>query len=263
MSDLFYKTGAGENHYVACIVGPEPKVDLPSRIPAVRALNPKEPFPSEGLMLDVPVGSVSVTSALRDLDGNVPSGVTVKITKPDGTPYTQSTEPNAEGTVVEVQAGSVVGLLVVEPEPGQWKIQIESGNEEDEFAFWFSTMPTAEVQSTIDATLSRMADPGALAMIEADFEVGESWGCFWCKVGCAALGVIIAGLIVAGATFITAGAAPIVTLAGAIGWSVAATVAGLQGLVAAGATAIGIVLAYICSWSNACPSPEGVAGAGA
>ncbi|HXT88472.1 MAG TPA: hypothetical protein VN714_04355 [Trebonia sp.] len=255
MSDLLYKTGTGENHYVACIVGPEPKVAPHSRLPALRALNPSEPFPAEGLIVDVPAGSVSVTSALRDLEGNVPSGVTVSISRPDGTAYTQSTEPNAEGTVVEVQAGSVVGLLVVDPEPGSWKIQIESANAEGEFAFWFSTMPTAEVQSTIDVTLTKMADSEALAAIEADFEVGESWGCFWCKVGCAALAVVIAGLIVAGATFITAGAAPVAALAAALSWSAAAVVAGLQGLVAAGATLVGIVLAYICSWSNACPSP--------
>jgi hypothetical protein len=256
MSDLLYKTGTGDHQYVACVVGPEPKADLPRRLPALRALNPSDPFPAEGLMVDVPAGSVNVTSALRDLDGNVPSGVTVTISKPDGSAYTERTKPNAEGTVVEVQAGSVVGLLVVDPEPGKWKIQITSENEADEFAFWFSTMPTAEVQSTIDATLTKMADPEALGAIEAEFEAAESWGCFWCKVGCAALAVVIAGLIVAGATVITAGAAPVVALAGALGWSAVAVVAGLQGLVAAGATAISIVLRYICSWSKACPSPE-------
>jgi hypothetical protein len=263
MSNLVYKIGTGNHRYVACVVGPEPKPEAAVRIPALRAFNLSDPFPAEGLVIDVPDGAVNVTAALRDLDGDVPSGVNVSITRPDGSTYTQSTGPNAEGTVVQEVSGSLVGLLVAEPEPGQWKIEITSTNEEDEFAFWFGTMPTGEVQSTIDQTLTEMADPDALPAIEAEFAEGESWGCFWCKVGCAALGVVVAALIAAGATFITAGAAGVVALAALLSWAATTVVAVLTGVAAAGAATLGIVIAYICTWSKACPATDETAEAAA
>jgi hypothetical protein len=49
------------------------------------------------------------------------------------------------------------------------------------------------------------------------------------------LGVILVALLAAGLTYVTAGAAPIVALAGYLGWSAAATVAAVTGA----ATAIG------------------------
>jgi exosortase/archaeosortase len=184
-----------------------------------------------------------MVAALRDAEGNFPD---------------QSTEPYADTTVVQMQNGLLSYLVMNNPPSVEWTIQAESTNTDDEFQFFFSTLPTSDVENTMDTTLASMADEEAVAAVEAEGGiVGGSWGCWWCQVGCAALGVVLVALIAAGATYITAGAAPVVALVTLLGCTPAAAVALVTGAVAAIGASVAICIAYTCSWAHACPAPWG------
>jgi hypothetical protein len=260
VSQLNYSIGIGENDYVACIIAPAPPTGRDKsafRTPGLRVLDLADPLPPAGVQVNVPAGAPQVVACLRNAEGNFPANVTVTVTLPDSTVLDTSTEPYDPTTVVQMQGDSISDLLISNPQAGDWTIQMESTNDEDEYQFFFSTLPTSDVQNTIDATLSSMADADAMEALAVEEGLdGGSWGCFWCKVGCAALGVVLVALLTLGASYVTAGAAPIVALAGFLGVSAVAAVR----LVLTAATAIGasvaICIAYICTWAHACSQPR-------
>ena len=212
MSDLIYKVETGENDYVVCAIGPKPAPGQETtRSPVLRILDLGDPFPKGGLKVTVPAGATQLAAALRGIEGDVPAGVIVTVTKPDGTVLDQPTEPWDPNLVVQITDNSLVGLLVRDPQQGDWTIQVDSANPDADYIFGFSTFPTKDVQQTVDQTLSKMLPAEAREHIEA--ELDDSWGCFSCKVACYALAVVITALVAAGLTYVTAGAAPIIALA--------------------------------------------------
>jgi hypothetical protein len=261
VAQLNYAIGTGANDYVACIIAPAPPSGRDKsafRTPALRVLNVADPVPSGGIQVTVPTGAPQVVASLRDSEGNFPANVTVTVTLPDGTVLNQSTEPYDPTIVVQMQNGSLSDLVVDNPQAGQWTIQAESTNTDDEYQFFFSTLPTSDVQNTIEATLSRMADADAMKAVAAEEGlVGGSWRCFWCKLGCAALGVVVVALIAAGLTYVTAGAAPIIALATFLGVAATTAVTLVTAAIAAIGASVAICIAYICSWAHACPTPSG------
>jgi hypothetical protein len=253
---LTYTLGTGANDYVACVVGPSPapgstKNDF--RSPALRVLNRPNPLPAGGVGVEVPAGTPSLSAGLRDPEGNVPQGVTVTVTKPDGTVLDQATEPYASGLVVLMQNGSLVALTMDNPDVGTWNVAVTSSDPEVEFEFFFSTTPSAAVQATIDATLSGMSDQEALTAVGA--ELGISWGCFWCKFGVYAVAVAVVALCAAGIAYVSAATAPVAALAAYLGMSSAAVVSLVTGVATAISASVGLCAAYICYWATACSQP--------
>jgi hypothetical protein len=254
-----YDIGAGDNDYVACVIAPTTDADARARSqsPFLRVLRQSEPLPAAGVQVNVPAGAPQLVASLSDAEGNVPQGVNVTLTRPDGTVLNQQTTPYAEGEVVETRDGYLTACVVGNPQPGNWTIQAESTNDDDEYQFFFSTGPTANVVATVDATLSSMSDPDALAALED--ELGESWGCFWCKLGAWAVAGVLLALIAAGVAYITAAAAPIAALAAFLSVSTAAATSLVVGIASLVGLGVGGVANYVCYWAHACPQPKGVA----
>jgi hypothetical protein len=254
MTALGYRIGVGENHYVACIVAPlEEPGGRSSGAADFRVLDIRDPLPPGGVTVSVPPGAQQVIAALRDVDENVPAGVTVTVRQPDGTAFSQSTEPYASNCVVQMENGSLTDLLVLEPEVGEWTVEVESTDPEADYQFFFSTLPTADVQGTIDATLGPMINPEARERGIA--ELGASWDCIICRVSAGALAITLLSLIAAGVAYVTAGAAPVAALAAFLGGiSSQAAVALVVGLATAGSLSLSKVINEICAWAGACPS---------
>lgn len=257
---LNYKIGTGPNHYVACVIATLPAdstAALADPLTAWSAVFAADTaLPAGGITVSVPVGAPSLTAALRDADGNIPSNVIVTVTQPDGTILDQPTEPFDPERVVTILEGSLVNLLVRDPQPGDWKIDVVSTNNDDvDYGFLFSTVPSSDGPATVDATLRAMADPN-LAKRYATLAGLVSTECFWCKIGCYALAVILTALAAAGATFITAGAAPVVALTALLGVAASTAVAMLTAALAAIAASVDIAVTYICSWANVCEAPS-------
>lgn len=261
---LTYAIGVGSNHYVACAITSVPLAK--PTLETLKAANAAtawsavfgsdDTLPSGGVVVSVPVGAPAITAALRDADGNVPAGVTVTVTRPDGTTVEAPIEPSDPANTVTIVAGSLITLLELNPQPGDWRIEVDSAYAGHlDYGFYFSTLPSADAPSVMDVTLSKMANPETLAILSSD---EESWACFWCKIGCYALGVVIAAAATIGISIVTAGVAPacIAALAGFLG--VTATVAGalVAGAITAVAASAAIAASYICSWANVCPAPS-------
>ena len=214
--------------------------------------------PADGFKITIPQGSKQLVASLRNPDWTIPTGVTVTVTLPDGTQIDTSTEIYDPSNAVLIQNGSLVDLCMSNPPAGDWTIQATDVNEIEEiWQFFFSTIPTADVQNTMDTTLNAMLGPDALETFERSGGLaGDSWGCWWCKAGCVALGVLAVGLIAAGLSYITPAAAVVVSLANCLWISNAAASALLVGAASAIGASVAIAIAYICSWANACPTPS-------
>jgi hypothetical protein len=77
-------------------------------------------------------------------------------------------------------------------------------------------------------------------------------GCIICQVGCYAVAAIITAVGAVGVSFLTAGSAPVVALAGWAGISAVASLALIKGMIAAIGVGITAVVLHICQWAGAC-----------
>lgn len=253
MANLSYVTGTGQNSYVACIIAPTPELGQSQtdfKTPLLRVLANNTPVPSTGVTFNVPTGAPQLVASLRDAAGMVPDGVTVTVTTPNGTVLNQATAPNASGQVVLMSNGSLTDLVIANPASGNWTIQVSAPTTSDEFQFFISTIPTADVDSTIATTLEGMLDTEAKSILGADF--ADSWGCTLCKWGCYAIAGALAILVAAGATYVSAGAAPIAALAGLLGITAELATALVAGAMAALVLGVRTIAEYICHWAHAC-----------
>ena len=253
MADLSYVSGTGDNSYVACIIAPTPELGQSQNdfhSPLLRVLAFNDTLPSGGVELNVPTGAPQLVASLRDAAGMVPPGVTVTVTMPNGTVLNQPTAPNASGQVVLMENGSLTDLVIANPAAGNWTIQVAAPTTSDEFQFFISTIPTADVDSTITTTLESMLHPDAKTILGDQF--AESWGCLLCKWGCYAVAGALAILVAAGATYISAGAAPIAALATLLGITAELATALVAGAMAALVLGVKTIAEYICHWAHAC-----------
>lgn len=265
MGLLNYKIGKGPNQYVACVITTLPTSGSDEVAAAGNALTTWSALfeadtvlPSEGVVVTIPAGAPVLSATLRDSSGNIPADVMVTVTQPDGTILNDPTEPSDPHRVVTILEGSLVNLMVHDPAPGEWRIQVESTNPGQlDYGFFFSTVPSANGPATIDQTLSRMANPGVAKSLATLAGLGST-ECFWCKIGCYAIAVILSALAAAGATYITAGALPVAALVSLLGILPATSVALVTGALAALAVSADIAVSYICQWANVCPAADEV-----
>jgi hypothetical protein len=263
---LSFAIGVGADHYVACAITSVPltaqdeRPDPSNPLTAWSALfATDDPLPEGGVVVSVPAGAPAITATLRDSAGNVPVGVTVTITRPDGTVIDAPSEPTDPSIAVTILNGSLVTLLDLNPQPGDWRINIESSySGQLDYGFYFSTLPSANGPAVMASTLSKMAD-GEIAAKLSKLAGLESTECFWCKIGCYALGVVIAALAAIGITIVTAGtAAPVAIASLGTFLGVSTMIAGglVAGAITAVASSAAIAASYICSWANVCPAPS-------
>jgi hypothetical protein len=256
MANLGYVNGTGDNSYVACIIAPTPELGQSQtdfKSPLLRVLKFDDSLPTGGVKLTVPEGAIQLVGSLRDAAGMIPDGVTVTVTTPTGTVLNQATAPNASGQVVLMANGSLTDLVIDNPAAGQWTIQVVAPTTSDEFQFFISTVPTADVQDTVQTTLESMLHTNAKTILGPEF--AETWKCTICKWGCYALAGAISLLVAGGLAYITAGAAPIVALASFLGIAATAVATSIIAVINILTFGTRSVVEQICNWANACPAP--------
>ena len=196
----------------------------------------------------VPYLTGSVTTA----DGSYPTGVNVTLTDPAG----NVVQPNSSNTryvvCVDNDPTKLWSSMIQNPQVGTWTATVT--NADSSTYVYFGTMPTANQYPTITSTLAAQAGSGAPGAAPEG-----SASCWICKAACWAVAIALAMLIAAGLAFLTAEAAGITALVALIAsagvrLTAQAAVIILQVLIAGGATGVGIIVANMCSWVNACPT---------
>ena len=258
---LNYATVNGPSDFVVAAVIPMPingQTKSKSKTPFAGFISSGNPMPEAGFQLNVPQGAPVLIGSLRDENGTIPSGVTVSITKPDGTVLNQATPYTNADLFVVMNDGGVTDLMVANPDPGNWTISVEAPNVPPGFAFSFyiSTLPINNIPATFDATLPVLLRDEDIHELRNELGLSD---CTWCTFGFYALAAVIIVIIAAAAaagiailTTATGGAAIPGLVAGAAGTN-ASIAAFLTGLATAGDLSIGFVAAYICKWIKVCP----------
>jgi hypothetical protein len=128
MTQLNYSIGTGANDYVACIAAPAPPETGKSafRMPALRVLDLKEPLPPGRVKVECPCRCAARRGGAAGRRGKRSSRRHRDRPQPDGTAFTQSTEPYDPKCVVQMENSSLIDLLVNEPQPGEWTVEVES-----------------------------------------------------------------------------------------------------------------------------------------
>jgi hypothetical protein len=258
---LNYATVNGPSDFVVAAVIPMPvngQTKSKSKTPFAGSIFSGNPIPEAGFKLNVPQGAPVLIGSLRDENGTIPAGVTVSITKPDGTVLNQATPYTNANLFVVMNNGGVTDLMVTNPDPGNWTISVEAPYVPPGFAFSFyiSTLPINNIPATFDETLPVLLREEDINELRNELGLSD---CTWCTFGFYALAavliIIIAAAAAAGIAVLqvsTAGAATPALAAAAVGTN--AVIGSLfTGLAAAGDLSIGFVAAYICKWINVCP----------
>jgi hypothetical protein len=260
---LNYAIAAGANDYIVACIAPTPvegQVYNKSQMPHVGLINLKDTLTPTGLTFPIAQGSTTLIGTLRDSTGGIPTGVTVTITKPDGTVINQSTPYTNTSIFAVINNGTLTDLIVTNPDPGDWIINVLAPNIPSgyEFAFYLSTLPTADIPAVFAATLPTIQREITETPPPPDF-VGFSMNCTWCTYGSYALAAVLIVIIAAAAA---AGATLTIASLGAAAPAVVAIEAGTAalwnafyaGLAATGTLTISGVAAYICQWMKVCPT---------
>jgi hypothetical protein len=173
----------------------------------------------------------------------------VTVTDPNGNTL-QPGDPS--GSIVYFDANSVQSFVISNPTPGTWKLvaSIPTADDSDVHAF-MSTIPTGDdPYQTMIAAIEQQLDHDAIRAAGTD----NSWGCWACTIVMWALVVVIAAIVAVGIFAITLPASlPAVTaLAAAIGVSAVTMTGLLVALLSAVGAVVGIGVANLCNWVNAC-----------
>jgi hypothetical protein len=202
-------------------------------------------------------GAPFLIGSLLDADSvSVPSGVVVKVTKPDGTSLPAVNSWTDDLVVHYDTSGNLAGFLISNPDPGTWSFTTTCPDTEPDFQLFVSTLPTAEDQSDITQTLESAFEHRFTAdQIDAlvDRYGLTSWKCFWCEVGVWSLAVIIVVAVTVAMGYLTVQSGAVVALAGWAGVQAVVALAFIRTLVALIVMGVNAVVTRICQWSGACP----------
>lgn len=123
-----------------------------------------------------------------------PAGVTLSITDPQGTRY--SNDVNTPTLFVATSGGQPWALLAVDPLPGSWTIEVTAPSTAAFFVD-VQVVPSADVVTTVEAALAPLYGTPALCRELHDTALLGGWLDVLTKVAVAALvGVTVAGLVV-------------------------------------------------------------------
>ncbi|MBS2027626.1 MAG: LamG domain-containing protein [Deltaproteobacteria bacterium] len=178
--ECIWNTGA--NAYVFCCISNYTNEHVPSTTKTISKV------------IDVPIGSSVFGMSILQHDRDFPFYAEVVLTDPQGRTFNQ--DQNTETLFTATRRGQPWAVMVVNPTPGPWRVQVSNaGNEE--FHLYMGTIPTTAVVQTSVGALTPLY-PWSLAANDV-----EGW---WGGVISAAVG-LVAGVVVVAAIVVTGGAA--------------------------------------------------------
>jgi hypothetical protein len=218
--------------------------------------------PTYVLGVDVPEGAQVLSyAAWDDVKNAFPQGLQIKVIKPDGQPLVLNGENlTAEDVIWSTAAdGSPSTFSFLTPLAGQWTFQISVSEDADEFQMFASTLPLTNDVNTIEKVMAETFPELSKPEVEEELRkgaVGESWRCWWCKIGFWALAVVIVVALIALVVFLLGPESLIVVwLVGASGQTSAVVLTFLRmAFGGVGTMTVAAVTNQICTWIGVCPN---------
>ena len=218
--------------------------------------------PTYVLGVDVPEGAKVLSyAAWDDVKNAFPQGLQIKVTKPDGQPLVLSGENLTGDDVIWSTApdGSPSTFSFLSPAAGQWTFQISVSEDADEFQMFASTLPLTDDVNTMEKVMAETFPELTTPEVEEELgkgAIGESWRCWWCKLGFWVLAVAIVVAIIALVVFtLGEGSVIVVWLMSASGQAAATVLAFLRmAFGSVGAMTVTAVTTQICTWIGVCPN---------
>jgi hypothetical protein len=240
-------TGTGPYDYVACVLAPAAALRgdrRPGPLVPLKALRLGSVVTSGTAQVNVPAGARFVLAALQNAEGVPVPGVGLAVTTPHGSPIDRAHPPSSDGLAVGIAGGLVTYLLMTDPPAGTWTVTVDGATgSTDDFQATFTTLPSVDVQQTVQATLRTMVSEDAAA---------SAWGCTACKFGVYVGAGVLAAAIAAGLTLLGPESAVIVWLAEFTGLSQEAALKFVATLVKENLTSVPQIVNAICGWTGAC-----------
>lgn len=178
-----FAMASGQHECTIFLAGPPPVNGSKANFETgfLRVMDLPETIPEQGVTIVIPSGAGPLVAAITDADGNTPEGVRFTVITPSKEILDQPTPITDTALFVNVsEEGSLRSLVVTEPEPGEWTIQVKANELAGEYYVIFYTTPTVDAYDTLGETAASMIDQDVYSAIAA--RVGSKmWSCKGCK----------------------------------------------------------------------------------